>query len=125
LHLLQVHCKDPVVLQKVLHWGISRAPNRNVANKVIEKLCNGRTWVSAWLSGRAMEDDHKWQGVIDDLRGAYQEVSPGLYLQPAPKVNEPGIQHRLRSSSGYWVIEKYDVEQNVWHPCVKELSNGQ
>jgi len=112
-NLLQEHCRDHVILQKVLHWGISRAPNRNVANKRIEELCNGRFWVSAWLSGRAMEDDHKWQGVIDDLRGAYQEVSPGLYLQPAPKVNEPGIQHRLRSSSGYWLIEKYDVEQNV------------
>jgi len=113
LHLLQVHCKDPVVLQQVLHWAVSRVPNRNVANKEIGELGNGRFWVSARLSGRAIEDGRKWQGVIDDLSGAYQELSPGLYLQTAPKVNEPGIQHRLRKSSGYWVIEKYDVEQNV------------
>jgi len=56
LHLLQVHCKDPVVLQQVLHWAVSRVPNRNVANKEIGELGNGRFWVSARLSGRAIED---------------------------------------------------------------------
>jgi len=101
--LLQAQCtKDPVVLQKVLCWGIARTPNRKVANKEIADLGNGRYWVNARLSQSVKENCEKWKEILNEIKGAYQEVSTGVYLQPAPKPNEPGIQHRLRRSNfGY------------------------
>jgi len=101
--LLQAQCtKDPVVLQKVLCWGIARTPNRKVANKEIADLGSGRFWVNARLSESVKDKFEKWKEILNEIKGAYQEVSTGVYLQPAPKPNEPGIQHRLRKSSfGY------------------------
>lgn len=125
--LLQAHCtKDPVVLQKVLCWGIARTPNRKVANKEIADLGSGRYWINARLCQSVKADCEKWKEILNEIKGAYQEVSTDVYLQPAPKPNEPGIQHRLRRSNfGYWIIEELDVEREVWRPCTQELPNGQ
>jgi len=66
------------------------------------------------------------QEILNELKGAYQESTPGIFIQPEPKQKEPGIRHRLRRSSfGFWVIDKYDVEQNAWRRSTQELSNGQ
>merc|ERR1719320_752955 len=125
-YTLQAYCKDPVVLQKVLRWGISCAPNRKVAEKEIKELGSGRLWVNARLSPSFREHARKWQGILDDLKGAYQAVTPGVYLQPAPKQNEPGIQHRLRrNNDGCWVIEGFYFAQGIWRACTQELCNGQ
>jgi len=123
--LLQDLCKDPIVLQKILHWGISRT-NRIVGDKEIAELGSGRFWVNARLFQCCKRDAHRLQEILKELTGAYQESTPGMYLQPEPKWKEPGIRHRLRRSSfGFWVIDKYDVEQDVWRPYTQELSNGQ
>jgi len=124
-YILQTHCKDPMVLKKVLSWGISR-PNIKIADKEIKELGNGRLWVNAHLSPKSRKIARKWQGVLDDLKGAYQEVTPGVYLQPAPKQHEPGIQHRLRRNiDGCWVIEVFYSAQGIWRACTQELPNGQ
>jgi len=125
--LLQAQCtNDPVVLQKVLCWGIARTPNRKVSGKEITDLGNGRYWVNARLSESVEENCEKWKDIVNEINGAYQEVSTGMYLQPAPKPNEPGIQHRLRRSNfGYWIIEELSLEPDVWLPCTQELPNGQ
>jgi len=126
LDMFQVYCrKDPFLLQKVLNWGISRTPNRRVGEKEISELGSGRVWVSAHLIQTGNDELENWQEVLDELKGAYQEVSPGVYSQPAPQENEPGMQHRLlKNNIGLWMIEEYNMEQDVWSPCIQELPYG-
>jgi len=126
LDMFQVNCrKDPSLLQKVLHWGISRTPNHRVGEKEISELGSGRVWVSASLVQTNKEDLEKLQDVLDELKGAYQEVSAGVYSQPPPQENEPGMQHRLlKSNIGLWMIEEYNREGDVWSPCIQELPYG-
>jgi len=91
-----------VVLQKLLSWGIARTPNREAVNGEIADLGRGRYWVNARLRSNVKKDCEKWREILNEIKGAYQEVSTGVYVQPAPKPNEPGIQHRLRRSNfGY------------------------
>jgi len=123
-NIFRTWCEDPVVFQKVMHWGTSRTPNLEVTDMEIKALCTGRLWVNARLSSKSWENAGKLQGVLDDLQGAYQEVRPGVYSQPAQKINEPGIQHRLRNINGYWVIERHDLERGIWRAYIQELPNG-
>jgi len=125
--LLQEQCaKDPVVLEKFLCWGIARTPNRKVASKEIAELVSGRYWVNARLSEGVKEKCEKYQEILNEIKGAYEEVSTGVFVQPAPIPNEPGIQHRLRRSNfGYWIIEELNVERDAWLPCAYELPGGQ
>jgi len=125
-YILQAHCiNDPVVLEKALCWGIARTPNRKAASEEIADLGIGRFWVSARLSESFKENCEKYKEILNEIKGAYQQVSTGVYLQPAPEPSEPGIQHRLRrSNSGYWIIEELNLEGDVWLPCTQELSNG-
>jgi len=58
------------------------------------------------------------------LKGAYQQETPGVYYQPAPKPNEPGVQHRLRILNGHWVIEVCEVELGIWHVRCQQLPDG-
>jgi len=60
-----------------------------------------------------------------DLKGAYQEVAAGVYNQPAPGPGEPGVQHRLRKLTGYWVIEAFDVDRGIWRACTQQFPNGE
>jgi len=114
-----------VVLEKVVSWGIARTPNCKAASKQIADLGIGRFWVSAWQSQSFKENFEKYKEILNEIKGAYQQVSTGVYLQPAPEPSEPGIQHRLRrSKSGYWIIEELNVEEEAWLPCTRELSNG-
>jgi len=107
-----------MILQKVLDWGITRTPNLKVADKEIKELGSGRLWVSARLSSSPSVSFSESQGVLNDLKGAYQEDTAGVYYQPAPLPKEPGVQHRLRKLNGYWVIEEFDLEQGIWCACV-------
>jgi len=122
--IFRTRCEDPMILQKLLDWGISRTPNLKVGEKEIRELAAGRLWVSVRLSTRSSKYARKWSCVLGDLKGAYQEVTAGVYYQPAPKPNELGIQHRLQNLTGYWVIEAFDVERRIWRARTRELSNG-
>jgi len=113
--IFRTHCEDPQILQEILDWGITRTPNLKVGEKEILELAKGRFWVNV---------PRKLTGVLDDLKGAYQEVTPGVYYQPAPKPNEPGVQHRLRIVNGYWVIEVFEEEQGIWRTRSQQLPNG-
>merc|ERR1719193_1964221 len=86
--------KFPSLLQKILHWGISRT-NRRVDTSEISALAAGRVWVRATVTQGGVEN---WQKVLDEFKGAYQEVAKGVFMQPAAQPNEPGIQHRLRKN---------------------------
>jgi len=122
--IFRTHCEDPVTLQKVLDWGKSRTPNLKIGEKEIGELAAGRLWVSVRLSSKAWKCARKLSSFRDNLKGAYKEVTAGVYYQWAPKPNESGIQRRLRKLTGNWVIEEFDEEQRIWRARAKELPNG-
>jgi len=123
--IFRTHCEDPLILQEILDWGITRTPNLKVGEKEIRELATGRFWVNARLCSSSSKYDRELSGVLDDLKGAYEEVTSGVYYQPAPKPNEPGVQHRLRHLNGHWVIEAFDnVERGIWRVRSQELPNG-
>jgi len=113
--------KFPSLLQKIIHWGISRT-NRPIGTSEISALAAGRVWVRATVTEGDVEN---WQEILDEFKGAYQEVAEGVFLQPPAQPNEPGIQHRLRQNElGFWIIEELNAVQNVWYPCAQELPYG-
>jgi len=126
LDLFQARCKKhPIVLKKVLNWGISRTLKPRVSEKEILKFCEGRIWVCARLERCAEKRAGYWQRILDEMKGAYLEVTPGVYRQPS-QPNEPGAWHRLRKSKrGRWMIEKYNAKRDVWYQCAQERRNGQ
>jgi len=118
----QEYCgKFPSLLRKIIHWGTSRT-NRRVDTSEISALAAGRVWVRANVTRKDVEN---WQEVLDEFKGAYQEVAEGVFMQPPEQPNEPGIQHRLRKNEfGFWIIEELNAEENVWYACAQELPYG-
>jgi len=117
--------KCPSVVQKIVHWGISRTPNRRVGEREISDLAHGRLWVRATVVRQGRGNIDKWQEAVNEFKGAYQEVEQGIYMQPPSQPNEPGKQHRLRKSNvGFWMIEELNVEDDKWYVCVQELPYG-
>jgi hypothetical protein len=119
------HCKKhPVLIQKVLNWGIPLTEDQRVSEKDIVKLSDGRIWLCARLIPFHWKDAGKRQKILDAFKGAYLEVTPGVYLQPS-QPNEPGEQHRLRKSKrGLWILEVYDSVRDTWLQCANERSSG-
>jgi len=88
-------------------------------------FCKGRVWITACLLQSDTKNVPKRADVLNEFKGAYQEVEQGVYLQTPPKENEPGVQHRLsRSAQGLWILEKYVTKQDQWVLCTQELHNG-
>jgi len=117
--------KHPSLLQRFLNWGILRIPNCRVGDAEATNFGKGRVWVSASLMQCEKQDGKNWSDVLDELKGAYEEASPGVYLQSPPQENEPGVRHRLkRNSLGLWTIEEYVAEQEQWVMCAQELPYG-
>jgi hypothetical protein len=117
--------KCPSVVHKIVHWGISRTPNRRVGEREISDLAHGRLWVRATVVRQGRGNIDKLQEAVNEFKGAYQEVEQGVYIQPPSQPNEPGKQHRLRKSNlGFWMIEEHNVEDGKWYVCVQELPYG-
>jgi len=115
----------PSLRQKIIQWGISRTPNRRVGAKEISELAAGRIWVKATLIRADKSGVENWQEILDEVKGAYQEVEDGVFLQPPSQLNEPGVQHRLRKNDlGFWIIEEPNEEHDLWYPCLQELPYG-
>merc|ERR1719285_12752 len=115
----------PSLRQKIIQWGISRTPNRRVGAREISELAAGRIWVKATLVRPDKGKTESWQEILDEVKGAYQEVEEGVYLQPPSQLNEPGVQHRLRKNElGFWIIEEPNEVHDVWCPCLQELPYG-
>merc|ERR1719317_1277026 len=82
LNIFQSHFrKYPSLLQRFLHWGISRVPNCRVGEAEVRKFGKGRVWVSASLMQCEKGKSRKCSDVLDEIKGAYHETSPGVYLQ--------------------------------------------
>jgi len=124
---IKSYCRvNPTLLDKLIDWARSEYPSITAGQKTTDQLSKGRIWVSSSLDLSACKFDKQWQVFVDDLKGAYQELKPGIYYQPRPEKNELGVQHRLRKSFlDLWLIEEIDMRNNTWIPCAQELKNGQ
>jgi len=125
---IKAHCiMNPSLLKRVLCWGNSKSQSEQMTLYDDVAISVGRLWVTASTNLPSNESDGILQEAVNDIKGAYQKVSVGVWQQPLPQAGEPGLQHRLRKDSlGCWVIEeRIEMEDNEesWNICVKELSD--
>jgi len=123
-HLKRYCRKFPSLSEKVVQWGITRKPNRCVGPKEISEFAAGRIWVRAALIKPPKNSIDSWQEVLNEIKGAYQETEPGVFVQSPTQPHEPGKQHRIRKVSGFLVFEEYNADENVWNSCVKKVADG-
>jgi len=123
---LKGYCrKFPSLLEQVVQWGITRTPNRRVGPKEISEFAAGRIWVRADLIKPPRSNIDSWQEVLNEFKGAYQEVEQDVFMQPPAQPHEPGKRHRIRKNSrGFWVIEEHNADENIWNSCVQEAPSG-
>jgi len=120
----------PNLLKKVIQWGLKTDIMTTIRLKInssmIDTLSKGRLWVSCCLNANKFSGSAKQlalaQDALDNVKGAYQEVSKGVYFQPKPKANEPGIQHRLLRKRNLWIIEEYDPVVDAWNLRIQQQS---
>lgn len=119
----------PNLLKKVITWGLStdmmlmtETPQKISSLSITQKLAKGRLWVSCSLQSGYGKQVSPAQDALNNLKGAYQEITPGVYVQPKPKVNEPGTQHRLSKNRNLWIIEEFDEMTDTWKLRVKQQS---
>jgi len=126
--LIKAHCEvNACLLKRMVQWAMKNSSKRRISATEIRNLSEGHLWITAHPA--EYSDDNKIaecsKGSLDDIKGAYREVEPGLYEQPHPQVNEPGVQHRLlKCPGGFWKIEAYNGNVGIWETCAKELPNG-
>jgi len=123
--VIKAHCsKNPLLFRRVVDWGARNNPSHRLTEVVSAKLSKGRVWITAHPSGTS-EDEIPIDS-LDDIKGAYQEVSTGLWMQPDPEACGSGVQHRLfRDEHRRWVIERHGLEGESWQMRVQELEDGQ
>jgi len=118
---------NPSLLKRVISWGNSKSQSEQMTRQDARAISVGRLWMTASTALPSNESDEKLQEAVDDIKGAYQKVSDGVWQQPIPQTGEPGRQHRLRKDSfGCWIIEeriKNEDDEESWKICVKELSD--
>jgi len=119
----------PNLLKKVIQWGlktdIMTTTRLEINYSMVDTLAEGRVWISCCFSSAFLGSGKKHsvaQDALDNVKGAYQEVSKGVYIQPKPRANEPGIQHRLLRQRNLWIIEEYDPVVDAWNLRIQQLS---
>jgi len=123
--LIKAHCVgNSSLLKKMVHWAMRNRAMRRVSSEDINNISEGRLWVTAhpvdYVEDAVIEE--RLQESLDNIKGAYMEVRTGVYKQPEPQLNEPGVQHRLiKGLCGCWKIEGHDVDTGRWELCAKEL----
>jgi len=126
--LMKAHCsRNSLLLEKMINWaGRNSAPCR-LSPEHLSNLSEGRIFVTAHVADLSpdAELEESSQETLNDIKGAYRRVRRGVYKQPEPKLNEPGVQHRLsKDTFGHWKIEGYDNDTGNWDLCAKELPDG-
>lgn len=126
--LIKAHCVgNSSLLKRMVHWAMRNRSMRRVSPEDVSSLSEGRLWVTAHPVG--YEDDaelpERLQESLEDIKGAYREVRAGVYKQPEPQLNEPGIQHRLtKGRRGRWKIEHQELDTGKWVLCAEEQTEG-
>jgi len=129
--MIKIWCHGrPNLVKKLVHWGLSKDREPGIPIKIspeiIKKVARGRLWVSCMLSkspsARLSGEISSEQDSLDNLKGAYQEIKAGsgIYVQPSPEANQPGLQHRLKKEDDFWVIEERDPETHTWKRRIQE-----
>jgi len=123
---IKAHCSRNSSLQKKLvNWAKRNYPA--VSPEELSKMSEGRLWITANAvhSGEDIKIEESLQESLDDIKGAYLQIRDGVFKQPEPHMNEPGVQHRLlKNRQGCWRIETKDLSSGKWQACAKELPNG-
>jgi len=115
------------LLKRVLHWAAGNKSTRPISAQDMKSLSEGRLWVTANPVDfeEGVEIASCLQESLEDIKGAYKEVRVGVWKQPEPQVNEPGVQHRLmKGQRGRWKIESHDVDTGKWILCAEQLFDG-
>jgi len=112
--LIKEQCsKNTVLFKKVVEWAIANNRARPKSNAETEHLSVGRFWITAQLED--MGEGDVSIDILDDIKGAYQETSAGVYTQPHPKDCGSVVQHRLfKNEHGFWMIERQDLGCERW-----------
>jgi len=115
----------PSLRHKIIQWGLARTPNYRVGTQEITELAAGRLWVKVTLAQTDKRGIKNRHDILDEVKGAYQEVEHGVFMQPPAQPDEPGVQHRLRKNEfGFWIIEEPNEENDLWYPCIQEQRYG-
>jgi len=112
--LIKAQCsKNTLLFKKVVEWGIANNPERRVSQDEMKSLAEGRFWVTAQFQD--LGEGEVSIDTLDDIKGAYQETSSGVYTQPDPKDCGSAVQHRLfKDQYGFWMIERQDLGCERW-----------
>jgi len=91
---------DPLLMEKVIKWGISQTKINPTFPEDTVKLSQGRLWVTVrWEKfGNEMEEK-SLQNALDNFKGAYQNTEPGVYKQPKAIGCDEMKQHRIMRDS--------------------------
>jgi len=121
--LIKSQClKNKLLLKKVLAWGIANDPERQISQDRTKYLSEGRFWIIAHSKDIAQKEASV--DILDDIKGAYQQTSTGVYMQPDPKECGSGVQHRLsKDQQGCWMLERQDLGCEGWQLRARQEKN--
>jgi len=121
--IIKAHCLiNPLLYRKVVDWGARNDPSRGMT-QVSANISKGRVWITAHALGAS--EDQMPVDSLDDIKGAYQEVSTGLWMQPDPEACGSDVQHRLfKNEHKRWMIERHGPEGESWQMRAQELEDG-
>jgi len=126
--LIKAHCeRNGSFLKKAVNWARRSCGTRLASPLDISNISRGRLWITAHAANLTDGEviDEALQENLTNIKGAYSLVKQGVYKQPEPRINEPGVQHRLlKDPSGHWKIEAYDLDRGKWKICAKELPDS-
>jgi hypothetical protein len=122
--LIKSQClKNPILFRKVSDWGSRNIRALRFSQKETESLSNSRVWVIAHIVDIGETEVNI--DSLDDIKGAYQEISVGVWKQPDPHACGSEVQHKLfKNEHGRWMLERYDLESEKWNIRAEELEDG-
>jgi len=121
--LIKAQClKNALLFKKVVDWGIENNPERRISQDDTKYLSEGRFWIIA--HSKDMGQKEASIDTLDDIKGAYQQTSTGVYMQPDPKECGSAVQHRLsKDPHGYWMLERQDLGCERWQLRARQEKN--
>jgi len=122
--LIKAHCsQNPILFKKIFDWSIRNNPARGVSQDKTKGLSEGRIWIVA----QTLDADESRATLhsLDEIKGAYQEVSEGVWMQPDPKTCGSEVQHRLsKDEHELWMIEQYCFQSEGWQIRARQVEGS-
>jgi len=115
--------KNAILFKKVVDWGIANNPARRISRDERKYLSEGRFWITAHTED--VDEGEVPIDSLDDIKGAYQETSAGIYMQPDPKECGSLFQHRLlKDQHRCWLLERQDLGSERWQIRARQQEDG-